>query len=217
MTDQPSLSFFARLWLAFVCFWRIWLDGTFAQAVLPLREADKAGRLPAGPSPSQLPEHVARPPEVSRPVVPEPPPLAPPPVAPPPLALPPEREHASALQLLSILQREGRLIDFLQEDGASVPDADVGAAARVVHEGCRKVVRQYLGLEPVLSQAEGDRVGVPEGFDAQRIRLTGNVAGQPPFHGLLKHRGWVTTSVNLPTTSAALDPRVLAPAEVELS
>ncbi len=201
MTDQPSLSFFARFWLAFVCFWRILFNRPFAQAVLPVREADKAGMLPAGAPPAESPTR-GGPVEIRKE-----------PAAPPP----PELEHASALQLLSMLQREGRLIDFLQEDVAAFPDADVGAAARIVHEGCRKVVRQYLTLEPVLPQAEGDRVNVPAGFDAQRIRLTGNVAGQPPYDGALKHHGWVTTAVKFPSTSPALDPRVLAPAEVELS
>jgi hypothetical protein len=226
MTDQPSLSFFARFWLAFVCFWRIWFDQAFAQAVLPVREADKAGKLPAGVPAPELPAVVrqeqeprptkepaaAPPPELPAVVRQEPKP-AKESAAPPP----PEREHAPALQLLAMLQREGRFIDFLQEDVAAFPDADVGAAARIVHEGCRKVVRQYLSLEPVLPQAEGDRVDVPAGFDAQRIRLTGNVAGQPPFNGALRHHGWVTTAVKFPSTSPAMDPRVLAPAEVELS
>jgi hypothetical protein len=135
----------------------------------------------------------------------------------PPPALPPEREHASALALLSMLQREGRLIDFLQENVASFSDADVGAAARIIHEGCRKVVQQYLALKPVLPESEGAAVNVPMGFDAQRIRLTGNVAGQPPYSGSLKHHGWVTTEVKFPSVSPALDPRVLAPAEVELA
>src|SRR3954468_676974 len=75
----------------------------------------------------------------------------------------PEKIHASGLFLLSMLQREGRLIDFLQEDVASHPDADVGAAARVVHGGCRKVVREYLSLQPVLSEPEGTQVTVAEG------------------------------------------------------
>jgi hypothetical protein len=196
MTEQPSLGFFARFWLAFVCFWRIWIYPEFARAVLPVRQAHDAGTLPAGPTPAELPAKK----EEEKPA-----------------PLPPEREHASALQLLSMLQREGRLVDFLQEDVASFPDADVGAAARIVHEGCRKVIRQYLALEPVLPQSEGDAVNVPTGFDAQRIRLTGNVAGQPPYTGALKHHGWMTTAVKFPSTSPALDPRVLAPAEVELS
>lgn len=130
--------------------------------------------------------------------------------------LPPERKHASGLQVLSLLQREGRLIDFLQENVTSFSDADVGAAARVVHDGCRKVISQCLAIEPVLKDAEGATVNVPAGFDARRIRLTGNVAGQPPFRGALKHHGWVATEVRLPAVSDALDPRVIAPAEIEL-
>lgn len=142
---------------------------------------------------------------------PELPPKAPP--APPPS----ERVHASGLFLLSMLQREGRFIDFVQEEIAPYSDGEVGAAARVVHEGCRKVVRQYLSLERVLPQSEGEGVTVPAGFDAQRIRLTGNVAGDPPFKGTLKHHGWATTAVNLPEPPKAIDPKILAPAEVELS
>jgi hypothetical protein len=130
--------------------------------------------------------------------------------------LPPERVHASGLAVLSMLQREGRLIDFLKEDMAAFSDAEIGAAARVVHAGCRKVFSQYFTIEPALPEAEGAAIQVPAGFDAQRIRLTGHVAGQPPFRGTLKHHGWVATAVRLPAVSETLDPRVLAAAEVEL-
>jgi len=194
--EQPQLSFFARLWLAFLCFWRVLVSQPFAQRVFPLSQAYDAGTLGAGTPTPALPPR------------PETPPPAP--------ALAPEREHASALQLLAMLQREGRLIDFLQENVASFSDADVGAAARIIHEGCRKVVQQYLSIKPVLPESEGASVTVPVGFDAQRIRLTGNVAGQPPYSGSLKHHGWVTTEVRFPTVSPSLDPRVVAPAEVEL-
>ena len=132
------------------------------------------------------------------------------------VAATPERVHASGLLLLSALQREGRLIDFLQQEVTGFSDEDVGAAARVVHSGCGKVLKQYLLLEPVLKEAEGATITVPPGFDAQRIRLTGNVAGQPPFRGSLKHHGWVATQVRMPQPSDSLDPRVVAPAEVEL-
>ena len=133
-----------------------------------------------------------------------------------PAEVPPEKTHASGLAVLGLLQREGRLVDFLQEDVASFSDAEIGAAARVVHAGSRKVLHQYLTLEPVLKEAEGAAVTVPAGFNAERIRLTGNVTGQPPFKGSLKHHGWVATSVRFPTVSPTLDPRVVAPAEVEL-
>jgi hypothetical protein len=129
---------------------------------------------------------------------------------------PPERVHTSGLAVLALLQREGRLIDFLQEDMASFADAEIGAAARVVHAGCRKIFSDYCTIEPVLNDVEGAAIKVPAGFDAQRIRLTGNIAGAPPFSGTLKHHGWQTVSVRLPAVSEAMDPRVLAPAEVEL-
>lgn len=139
------------------------------------------------------------------------------PAAPQPAAaLPPEKVHASGLAVLGLLQREGRLIDFLKEDVAGFSDADIGAAARVVHAGSRKVLAQYLSLEPALPETEGASVSVPVGFNAERIRLTGNVAGQPPFRGTLKHHGWVATAVRFPSPSVSLDPRVIAPAEVEL-
>lgn len=133
-----------------------------------------------------------------------------------PAAPAPEKAHASGLAVLALLQREGRLIDFLQEDLGSFSDADIGGAARLVHAGCRKALQQHLTLEPALPQKEGDAVTVPAGFNAERIRLTGNVAGQPPFRGALKHHGWIASAVRLPEVAPALDPRVIAPAEVEL-
>jgi hypothetical protein len=141
---------------------------------------------------------------------------SPPPAQPRPVELPPERRHAAGLAVLSLLQREGRLIDFLQEDVTAFSDAEVGAAARVVHGGCKKVFQECFTVEPILKDAEGAAVQVPAGFDAQRIRITGRVAGQPPFQGTLKHHGWEATAVRLPAVAESLDPRVLAAAEVEL-
>jgi hypothetical protein len=132
-------------------------------------------------------------------------------------ALAPEKEHASGLLLLGALQREGRLLDFLQQEVAGFSDEQVGAAARVVHAGCGKVLKQYFELEPAAREPEGTEITVPKGFDAQRIRLTGNVAGQPPFRGTLRHHGWVVREIRLPAVSPSLDPRLVAPAEVELS
>ena len=118
--------------------------------------------------------------------------------------------------MLSLLQREGRLIDFLQENVTAISDAEVGAAARVVHAGCKKALAEYFTVEPAMKESEGATVNLPAGFDARRIRVTGNVAGQPPFRGALKHHGWIASSVKLPVVSDAVDPRVLVPAEVEI-
>lgn len=141
---------------------------------------------------------------------------APAPVVAPVPAKPAEPDVSSGLLVLGLLQREGRLVDFLREDVAPFSDAEIGAAARVVHEGCRKVLDQYLTLEPAMAGADGDRVVLPAGFDACRVRLTGNVAGQAPFTGTLRHHGWVATATRFPVQTASVDPRVLAAAEVEL-
>lgn len=130
----------------------------------------------------------------------------------------PLREVApdAALQLLALLQREARLIDFVEEDIAAYSDADIGAAARLVHDGCRKTLREHFDLEPVRAENEGDRISLPAGFDAAAVRLSGNVVGQPPFAGQLTHRGWRVTAVRLPSLSQSHDSTIIAPAEVEL-
>lgn len=122
----------------------------------------------------------------------------------------------AALQLLALLQRDARLIDFTQEDLSSYSDADIGGAARVVHEGCCKVLREHFSITPIRTEAEGSRITLTEGFDARAIRLTGNVVGKPPFQGSLSHRGWRAAEVRLPQRSDGFDATVLAQAEVEL-
>jgi hypothetical protein len=122
----------------------------------------------------------------------------------------------AALQLLGLLQSEARFLDFVAENVAAYSDADIGAAARVVHEGCRKVLRTHFELEPARSEAEGSRLTLPSGFDAASVRLTGNIVGHPPFNGTLVHRGWRAARVNLPKLAEGHDARILAPAEVEL-
>ncbi|GAB3652990.1 DUF2760 domain-containing protein [Ramlibacter alkalitolerans] len=122
----------------------------------------------------------------------------------------------SALQLLSLLQRDARLIDFAGENLADYSDAQVGAAARLVHEGCAKVLREHFQIVPVREEPEGSRVALAAGFDAAAVRLTGNVVGQPPFNGSLRHRGWRVAEVRLPQVAEGHDTRVLAAAEVEL-
>ena len=131
--------------------------------------------------------------------------------APPPAPRPAD----GALRLLGLLQAEGRLVDFLEEDLTPYPDDQIGGAVRAIHEGCRKALHAQFALEPVLRGAEGEDVTVEEGFDAAEVRLTGNVAGAPPFRGVLRHGGWRVTSAALPERQG-IDPRVIAPAEVEI-
>ena len=121
---------------------------------------------------------------------------------------------APALRLTAMLQREGRLVDFCEEDLAGYSDAQVGAAARTVHEGCRKALREAFLLQPVRPEPEGAPVELPAGFDSRAVRLTGNVQGNPPFRGVLKHHGWKVAEVRMP--AASTDPTIIAPAEVEL-
>jgi hypothetical protein len=145
-----------------------------------------------------------------------PPELPKPEPEPAPKALPEQPSEASALQLLSILQREGRLIDFLQEDLSRYDDAQIGAAVRSIHEGCRHALETYVTLEPIYDVPEGSTVTVEPGFDARAVRLSGNIAGDPPFKGALRHRGWRVTKIDLPKLMQAQD-RVVAPAEVEVN
>ena len=121
-----------------------------------------------------------------------------------------------ALTLMSMLQREGRLIDFLMEDVTSFSDADVGAAARAVHEGCKKVCLQNFGVKPLRDEPEESTVTVDKGYDNQSIRLVGNVTGDAPYKGLLVHGGWKADKITLPQKSEGADAKILAPAEVEL-
>jgi hypothetical protein len=122
------------------------------------------------------------------------------------------------LRVLAVLQRDGRLVDFLQEDIDAYSDAQIGAAVRDIHRGCRKALRDYLTVEPVLNAPEEAAVDVPADFDPAAIRLTGNVAGSPPFKGVLKHHGWRVKAVHLPVLPGARDDSsVLAPAEVEIT
>lgn len=122
----------------------------------------------------------------------------------------------AALQLLGLLQREARFVDFIQEDVAPYSDAEIGAAARVVHSGCRKVLGEHFTIAPVRAEAEGSRITLPAGFDASAVRLTGNVVGQAPFTGTLGHRGWLVTAVKLPQLTDIQAAKVIAQAEVEL-
>lgn len=189
--SEETPSFIARFGLAFVAFFRTWFDPEFATGVVRLR----SGALPA-------PEPVRS--------------LPPPAPAPAPESKVKEADPRAAMQVLALFQREGRLLDFLEEDVAGFADAQIGAAARVVHEGCRKALRDNFVLAPIRDEAEGSRVTVAAGYDAAAIRLTGNVVGAPPHTGTLQHRGLRVVEVKLPKLHDEHDARVLQPAEVEL-
>lgn len=124
----------------------------------------------------------------------------------------------AAVQLLSILQREGRLVDFLQEDLSLYEDAQIGAAVRSIHQGCKAALAEYVRLKPIFEEGEGNEITIPAGFDAGAIRLTGEVSGDPPFKGIVRHRGWQVDKVQLPqiTTTERKQDWILAPAEVEI-
>jgi hypothetical protein len=125
---------------------------------------------------------------------------------------PPDR----AVQLLALLQRDGRLVDFLYEDISGYPDDQVGAAAREVHGSCREVLRRYLTVEPVVDVEEGRPMLVEPGFDPAQVKLVGNIAGRPPYRGVIRHRGWRVAKVELPAPSDGGGRSVIAPAEVEV-
>jgi Domain of unknown function (DUF2760) len=226
----------ARLWLSLVCFVRVIFDPEFAREVKLLRERgpEPSGRVvqvvttasglltgtPIVPTPAASPtpaeeraeraaeredesEGNGRSPRYSSQTA--------------PLPSPGGGAREGALHLLALLQREGRLLDFCEEELSGFSDADVGAAARAVHAGCRKVLHQGLKLVPVRGEAEGAPAVVERGFDARAIRLTGRVVGDPPFRGTLRHHGWRASEVMLPDPPRGDAAAVLAPAEVELT
>jgi len=187
--DNPH--FFSRIGIAIACFFKIIGNSEFAGGVQALRLAERQRKKANGTAAATA---AAKP------------------------AAPALKEAApdGALQLLGLLQREARFIDFIQEDVAAYPDADVGAAARLVHEGCRKVLVDNFSIDPVREEDEGSAITLPEGFDAAAIRITGNVVGEPPFNGHITHRGWRVVETRLPKLSGSHDLHIVAPAEVEL-
>jgi hypothetical protein len=135
-------------------------------------------------------------------------------LAPPPAR--PAKPSGVPLRFLALLQRDGRLVDFLLEDIQAYPDAQIGAAVRDIHRQCQAALKEHLVLEPVMPQAEGATVEVPRGFDPSAVRLTGNVSGEPPFRGTLQHHGWRVREIKLAAPPEGQDEMVLMPAEVEI-
>jgi hypothetical protein len=207
--NGPELSALQRIVLAFWALFAVLFRRDVAGGVAELRARRRAGALapPRAPASHAPPGAEPRPPPAAASGGPSPEGVS----------------RQAALQLLAALQREGRLVDFVEEDLAGFPDAAVGAAARTVHAGCKRALQEYFRLEPVLREPEGATVEVRSGFDPAAVRLTGNVVGKPPFRGSLRHHGWRAQEVKLPAMTRAgdgegpaVDPSIVAPAEVEL-
>ncbi|HEX7842783.1 MAG TPA: DUF2760 domain-containing protein [Kofleriaceae bacterium] len=196
----------SRLVLAFQCFFLILFGKRLPPAALAFlpETTTPAPQIEAGKPAEKPGKEVAAPAKETRPA-PERPKIS--------LA---QNHRDGALALLALLQREGRLVDFLREPLDGFSDADIGAAVRDVHRGCRKVLDQHLTLEPVMPGSEEARVEVPRGFDPAEIRLIGEAQGEPPFRGTLRHHGWRVVDARLPALAEGIDRAVIAPAEVEL-
>jgi hypothetical protein len=141
------------------------------------------------------------------------------PAATPPAPAPEPPQAGEALVLLSLLQEKGRFLDFVMEDITAFQDAQVAAASRVVHQGCSAVIREHLDISPVHAGKEGDRITVDTVAEPDRYRLVGKILGQPPFSGVVIHRGWKTSRMSLPRFTRPVDatgPNTITPVEVEV-
>ena len=125
-------------------------------------------------------------------------------------------DRAKTVQMISLLQRDGRLVDFLEENLQSYEDAQIGAAVRNIQKTCQESLNRYMKPTAIIDRNEGEEITIEAGFDPAAIKLTGNVSGEPPFKGILQHRGWRTEKIELPTLSGTQDPGIIAPAEVEI-
>ncbi len=131
-------------------------------------------------------------------------------------------EHANdyrkegALWLLSVFQREGRLVDFIQEDISPYDDAQIGAACREIHQGLRQAIKDVLKFSPVVDAQEGTEIEVDEDYDPRSIRLTGNLVGKPPYKGVLIHPGWKVEELRLPQFAENVRHDVITQAEIEV-
>jgi hypothetical protein len=130
-------------------------------------------------------------------------------------AAPAVRVSDGALQILGIMQRDARLVDFLMEDIAGYSDDQIGAAVRELHDQCRDSVARYITLTPVIDGVEGTYAKAPSS-DANVVKFVGNVPAQPPAGGTLRHKGWRASKVDLPALAVKQDASVIAPAEIEI-
>lgn len=210
VVPQQDLGFLERVAFAFVCFFKILFNPAFAARALLVRyemPTAPATLLPTarGSLEPPAPESPRQKKRVVVSVV----------DAESTRNLDKAREEGFLL-LLASLQKHGRLVDFLQDDVAAYSDEEVGAAARVVHAGCSKILGECVEIAPVHQDPEGSSVVIRKGFDPQQIKLSGKLVGDPPYSGTLKHKGWRASNPKLPTFTSDAEPRILQQAEVEL-
>jgi hypothetical protein len=177
-----------RIVLAFRCFFNLLFSGELSQETLTALNLTRRGATP---------------------------PAAPRTAAAAPPTAPTVRTSDGALQLLAIMQRDSRLVDFLMEDISAYADDQIGAAVRELHDQCRDSVARYVKLEPVVDGVEGTYAKAPS-KDASVVKFVGNVPAQPPAGGTLRHKGWRATKVDLPALAGKQDATVIAPAEIEI-
>ena len=134
------------------------------------------------------------------------------PAAPPPPAFKPSD---GALQILGILQRDSRIIDFLMEDISSYDDEQIGAAVRSMQSSAKDALVRYVTLAPVIDGVEGT-FAKPPSNDPAVVKYLGNVPAAGATGGTLRHRGWRAISVSLPPINPKQDTAVIAPAEIEV-
>ena len=120
------------------------------------------------------------------------------------------------MRLLALLQQSGRLIDFLKEDIAAFSDEQVGAAVRKIHQDCRQSLEELVTIRPVMEENEGAKVKIAAGYDASHIKIVGKVKSDPPFTGVIVHRGWKAHKRSLPKKVGEQANEVLCPAEIEV-
>jgi hypothetical protein len=176
----------SRIVLAFRCFFNILFHGELAPEVLTSLNLSRRETTPAK---AAAPKSAA--------------------------AAPAIKNSDGALQLLGILQRDSRLVDFLMEDITSYADDQIGAAVREMHDTCRDSIARYVTLQPVIDGVEGTFTKAPSN-DPNVIKFIGNVPAQPPSGGTLRHKGWRAAKVDLPALSARQDAAIIAPAEIEI-
>lgn len=120
-----------------------------------------------------------------------------------------------ACQILYLFQKEGRFIDLMMEDISDFDDETLGGAVRPIHEGCQKLLKERLVVEPVLQEEEGNTITINEA-DPDSVKLTGDVPSKGPYTGELVHSGWRIKECNLPEIADGWKGNVVAPAEIEI-